>query len=214
MAIELKSFEAAITAADFSSEDYCGTHYAAKMLGLSVSDVQMLVEKGEIDAWKTLGGYRRVALRSINCYLTKNKSALSQVNTNPKYRLRVLIVEDDENTQELYQSLFASWDLALDCTWMSSAVQALMDTASIRPDLLITDLQMPGVDGIEMLKALTRNKHLAKMQILVITGVKNDVIEARGGIPGYAHVVQKPINFDWLQGYLLALLKANSQWRN
>ena len=89
-----------------------------------------------------------------------------------------------------------------------------MDTASIRPDLLITDLQMPGVDGIEMLKALSRNKHLAKMQILVITGVKNDVIEARGGIPGYAHIVQKPINFDWLQGYLLALLKANSQWRN
>ena len=44
MSIEPKSFEAAIVAADFSSEDYCGTSYAAKLMGLSVATVQSLVE--------------------------------------------------------------------------------------------------------------------------------------------------------------------------
>ena len=58
---EPKSFEAAITATDLSSEDYCGTSDAAKLLGLSVATVQSLVEKGEIEAWKTLGGHRRIA---------------------------------------------------------------------------------------------------------------------------------------------------------
>ena len=49
-----KSFEDAMSAADFSAEDYCGTSYAAKLMGLSVATVQALVEKGEIEAWKTL----------------------------------------------------------------------------------------------------------------------------------------------------------------
>jgi excisionase family DNA binding protein len=211
---EPKSFEAAITASDFSSEDYCGTSYAAKLLGLSVATVQSLVEKGEIEAWKTLGGHRRIALKSINAYLAKNSPQLSRVDTDPKHRLRVLMVEDDEATRDLYRCQFEDWDLPVDCTWMPSALEAMMDIASMRPDLLITDLSMPGVDGIEMLKALKRNLQLADMQIVVISGLPPEAVEARGGLPQHAYLLQKPVNFDWLHGYLTALLTANRKWRH
>ncbi len=211
---EPRSFEAAITAADFSSEDYCGTSYAAKLLGLSVATVQSLVEKGEIEAWKTLGGHRRIALKSINAYLAKNSPQLSRVDTDPKHRLRVLMVEDDEATRELYRYQFEDWDLPVDCTWMPSALEAMMDIASMRPDLLITDLSMPGVDGIEMLKTLKRNLQLADMQIVVISGLEPEAVAARGGLPPHAHLLKKPVNFDWLHGYLTALLTANRKWRH
>ena len=214
MAREPKSFEAAITAADFSSEDYCGTSYAAKLLGLSVATVQSLVEKGEIEAWKTLGGHRRIALQSINAYLAKNSPQLSRVDTDPKSRLRVLMVEDDEDTRELYRCQFEEWDLPVDCTWMPSALEAMMDIASMRPDLLITDLSMPGVDGIEMLKACKRNLQLSDMQIVVISGLAPEAVKARGGLPSEAHLLQKPINFDWLHGYITALVTANRKWRH
>lgn len=210
---EPKSFEDAISSPDFSSEDYCGTSYAAKLLGLSVATVQSLVEKGEIEAWKTLGGHRRIALQSISAYLAKNNPQLTRVDTDPKNRLRVLLVEDDESTRELYQFQFEEWDLPVDCTWMPSALQALMDIASMRPDLLITDLSMPGVDGIEMLKALKRNQQLSDMQIVVISGLPKEAIEARGGLPPHAHLLQKPVNFDWLHGYLTALVTAKRKWR-
>ncbi len=213
MSREPKTFEAAITADDFSSSDYCGTSYAAKLLGLSVATVQSLVEKGEIEAWKTLGGHRRIALNSINAYLAKYSPQLSRADTNPKHRLRVLIVEDDEATRELYRAYFDEWDLPVDCTWMPSALEALMDIASMRPDLLITDLSMPGVDGIEMLKALKRNQQLTDMQIVVISGLPLEAITERGGLPVHAHLQQKPINFDWLQGYVTALVTANAKWR-
>jgi excisionase family DNA binding protein len=214
MTREPRSFEAAITASDFSSEDYCGTSYAAKLLGLSVATVQSLVEKGEIEAWKTLGGHRRIALKSINVYLAKNSPQLNRVDTDPKHRLRVLMVEDDEATRELYRCQFEDWDLPVDCTWMPSALEAMMDIASMRPDLLITDLSMPGVDGIEMLKALKRNLQLADMQIVVISGLAPEAVAARGGLPPHAHLLQKPVNFDWLHGYLTALLTANRKWRH
>lgn len=213
MSREPKSFEAAITAEDFSSSDYCGTSYAAKLLGLSVATVQSLVEKGEIEAWKTLGGHRRIALQSINAYLARYSPQLSRVDTNPKHRLRVLIVEDDEATRELYRAYFEEWDMPVDCTWMPSALEAMMDIASMRPDLLITDLSMPGVDGIEMLKVLKRNQQLADMQIVVISGLPAEAIAERGGLPPHAHLLKKPVNFDWLQGYVTALVTANAKWR-
>src|SRR3990167_53690 len=213
MAREPKSFEAAITAEHFSSTDYCGTSYAAKLLGLSVATVQSLVEKGEVDAWKTLGGHRRIALQSINAYLARNSPQLSRADINPKHRLRVLIVEDDESTRDLYRCQFEEWDLPVDCTWMTSALEALMDIASMRPDLLITDLSMAGVDGFEMLKALKRNVQLADMQVVVISGLPAEAIAERGGLPPYAHLLQKPVNFAWLQGYVTALVAANAKWR-
>lgn len=208
---KLKTFEDAITASDFSSDDYCGTSYAAKLLGLSVATVQSLVEKGEIEAWKTLGGHRRIALCSINAYLAK--SAKPAFRPDTAARLRVMLVEDDDNTRELYKCQFDEWDLPIDCTWMPSALEAMMDIASVRPDLLVTDLSMPGVDGLEMLRALKRNAQLADMQIVVISGLPAAAIEARGGLPLHAHLHGKPVNFDWLQGFLTALVAANVKWR-
>ena len=210
-----KTFEEAISAPDFSSDDYCGTSYAARLLGLSVATVQSLVEKGEIEAWKTLGGHRRIALRSIHEYLEKNSRQPPAARTDPHNRLRVLLVEDDEVTRELYQLEFESWNLPVDCTWMSSAMEALMDIASMRPDLLITDLSMPGVDGFEMLKALKRNVELADMQVIVISGLPRHAFEARGGFPEDAFMLNKPVKFDWLQGFMTAMvalkLKQNQQ---
>ncbi|MFI5447526.1 response regulator [Polaromonas sp. UC242_47] len=207
------SFESAITATDFSSEDYCGTTYAAKLLGLSVATVQSLVEKGEIEAWKTLGGHRRLSLRAINAYLQKHSPQLAHADPDPRSRLSVLVVEDDEAARELYKAQFEQWDMTVDCSFMNSALEALMDIASMRPDLLITDLNMPGVDGLEMLRALKRNQQLSAMQILVISGLPEDVVKERGGLPPSAHYLEKPINFDWLHGYITALLVANRKWR-
>ena len=201
-----KTFEDAITAPDFSSDDYCGTTYAASLLGLSVATVQSLVEKGEIEAWKTMGGHRRIALNSIENYLTKNGRQQLVTPADPQNRLRVLVVEDDEPTRELYQLEFKSWNLPVDCTWMASAMEALMDIASMRPDLLITDLSMPGVDGFEMLKAIKRNIELADMQVIVISGLQRQAFDSRGGFPEDAFMLQKPINFDWLQGFMSAMV--------
>jgi CheY-like chemotaxis protein len=207
MAHELKSFEAAITAADFSSDDFCGINYAGKVLGMTDAEVQALVERGALDAWKTLGGHTRISLQSVLAFKSPSKTAQPPLPGAPK-PIRVLIVEDDEVTRDLYRHQLDEWDLPVDCTWVSSALEALMDIASMRPDLLITDLSMPGVDGIEMLRALKRNKHLANMKIIVISGLPPASIASRGGLPADAHLVPKPANFDWLQGFVTALMNA------
>lgn len=207
----IKSFEEAITSSDFQIEDYCGTSYAASLLGLSVATVQSLVEKGEIEAWKTMGGHRRIALHSINTYLEKNRRSTLKLSAED-LGLRVLIVEDDEATRDLFQHEFDAWDLPIDCTVMASGLEAMMDIASMRPDLLITDLVMPGVDGFELLKAMKRNVELIHMQVVVITGLPAQAFEVRGGLPEGSFLLSKPINFDWLQGFMTAMVASRAKY--
>ena len=204
-----KSFEETISEPGFFSEDYCGTSYAAKLLRLSVATVQALVERGDIEAWKTMGGHRRLAIKSVHAYLLKNSPQLPTLITQASARLRVMLVEDDDNARELYRCQFEAWDLPIDCTFVPSALEALMDIASMRPDLLVTDLSMAGIDGLEMLNTLKRNQNLSGMSIVVITGLEPEAIDARGGLPKHAYLLKKPINFDWLQGYMTALVTAN-----
>jgi excisionase family DNA binding protein len=50
--------------------DVCGTFYASKVLGVSVAKVQALVERGELEAWRTKGGHRRISMQSVKAYLS------------------------------------------------------------------------------------------------------------------------------------------------
>lgn len=186
-----------------SIEDYCGTFFAAKLLGLSVGTVQGLVEKGELQAWKTKGGHRRISMQSIREYQRKN--GLTEIPEKTRF-LKVLVVEDDPAMLEVFKSTIDGWTLPVDCSLMSSAMEALIDINTIKPDLLITDLNMPGVDGFELLRTLRANSSFASMVLVAMTGLSNVEIAERGGLPAQAVTIQKPVDMRWLQGFLAALV--------
>ena len=119
--------------------------------------------------------------------------------------LRVLVLEDDELMLELYRCQFDMWALPVECTWMSSATDALKSIDSLRPQLLITDLSMPGVDGWQMLQELEARPQLADMKIVVISGVQAEVIAARGGLSPRIDFLRKPVDFAWLRRCVTAL---------
>ena len=76
-------------------EDYCGTTYAAKLLGLSVGTIQSLVEKNELQAWKTQGGHRRISMPSIRDYQRRHNMLVAPAEPRDN-RIKVLLVEDDD----------------------------------------------------------------------------------------------------------------------
>jgi CheY-like chemotaxis protein len=120
-------------------------------------------------------------------------------------RLSVLVVEDDEAMLELYRCQFEFWDLPVDGTWMSSASEALQAMANLQPDLLITDLSMPGVDGLALLGSLQRDPQWAGLNIVVVSGLAPEQIAARGGLPEAIKVLRKPVDFAWLRRHVAAL---------
>jgi excisionase family DNA binding protein len=191
-------------------EDFCGTTFAAKLLGLSVGTVQTLVEKNELQAWKTQGGHRRISMPSIRDYQLKHN--MLAPHTDPRdHRLRVLLVEDDPVTRELLRGYCHRSSMPVDCTAMASGLEALIDIASIQPDVLITDLDMPGVDGFELLRTLRQNPLFSRMTTLVLSALVPEEVAQRGGLPEGSIFVAKPINMDWFNGFFTAFLASRYQ---
>lgn len=184
-------------------KSFCTTREAATLLGVSVGTVQLWVESGLLQAWKTAGGHRRVIRESVNQLLHKKPvPAPSQMPpataASDSRRLRVLVVEDDANLLRLYQAHLARWPMAPEVTVTDNAVTALLLMGRKCPDLLVTDLCMPGMDGFNMLRVLRETPEITHTTIVVVSGLDSDDIRQRGGIPGGIEVLPKPIPFPRL----------------
>lgn len=186
-------------------ESFCGTSYASKILGLSVGTIQGLVEKNELRAWRTNGGHRRISLKSIQEYQHRHNLHPNAL-MHGEERLKVLVVEDDEASRLMLQMNLDRWDLPLDVIMYSSAIEAMLDIPSLHPQVLLTDLVMPGVDGFELVKTLHEHAGYRSMAVVAMTGLQPEQVMDLGGLPEGVQLLLKPIDLEWLRGFLGALI--------
>jgi excisionase family DNA binding protein len=182
-------------------KSFCTTREAATLLGVSVGTVQLWVENGLLQAWKTAGGHRRVLRDSVESLLHKKPSApvgTTVVSVSGQRRMRVMVVEDDPSLLRLYETQLARWTIPMELTLMDNAISALLHMGRGGPDLLITDLHMPGMDGFAMLRVLNQSPEMARTKMVVVSGLDADEINARGGVPTGVEVLAKPIPFAQL----------------
>ncbi|MCF8154809.1 MAG: response regulator [Rhodoferax sp.] len=181
-------------------KSFCTTREAATQLGVSVGTVQLWVESGLLQAWKTAGGHRRVLRDSVEGLLHKRPAQpvpsdpAVQTPSGPR-RMRILVVEDDPDLLRLYQAQISCWPMPTDLTLVDNAISALLHMGRGGPDLLISDLQMTGMDGFGMLKVLHKAPEMAYTKVVVVTGLDAAEVDARGGVPPGVEVLAKPIPF-------------------
>jgi CheY-like chemotaxis protein len=128
----------------------------------------------------------------------------------PGGAFQVLVVEDEPDFRQLFELHLRSWGLPIHLTSVPSGFEALLQIGASRPDLLITDLRMPGIDGFEMLRALKAAGTLGELEIIVVTALTAHTITERGGLPEGVSVLYKPLHFAELQQ---RLLQSVEQWR-
>jgi excisionase family DNA binding protein len=186
-------------------KSFCTTREAATLLGVSVGTVQLWVESGLLRAWKTAGGHRRVLRDSVERLLRRTPEPTADTNQadtlppNQPRKLNVLVVEDDRDLLRLYQVNLSRWPMQPNVTCIDNAVAALMLLGRGGPDLLITDLHMPGMDGFAMLRVLNKAPEMRNTKMVVVSGLSSEAIAAQGGLPAGVQVLPKPIPFELLQ---------------
>jgi CheY-like chemotaxis protein len=117
-----------------------------------------------------------------------------------------MVVEDDNRTRIMLQANIKKWELPIDAVMYTSAVEALLDMPGWQPDVLLTDLRMPHVDGFEFLKILSEHATFNSLTIVAISGMSAKEVHAKGGLPDGVQLLQKPIDLEWLRGFFDALL--------
>jgi excisionase family DNA binding protein len=188
-----------------TGQEVCSTREAADRLGVSLRTVQLWAEAGLLRAWKTPGGHRRILLASVDELLRRRAGETSRRPPGGNYQ--VLIVEDEPDFRHLFELHLRSWGLPIDLQCVPSGFDALLQIGASRPDLLITDLRMPGIDGFEMLRALRASGEISDLEIIVVTALTEHTINERGGLPPGVTVLHKPLRFADLRLHLGQLLE-------
>lgn len=193
-------------------KSFCTTREAAVLLGVSVGTVQLWVESGLLQAWKTSGGHRRVLRESIDGLLHKGVDALPSPSPDPMpavstRALNVLVVEDDDNLLRLYKARLAQWPIKPVISLADNGVTGLLMMGRSNPDLLITDLDMPGLDGFNMLRVLHQTPEMRHATIVVVTGLDPAEVDRRGGVPQGVEVLPKPVPFERLLAIATAITR-------
>jgi two-component system alkaline phosphatase synthesis response regulator PhoP len=120
-------------------------------------------------------------------------------------RERLLVVDDEEDILELVQyNLHRS---GYDVTAVSSGEEALKAARSARPDLVVLDLMLPGVDGLEVCRLLKRDVRTSDLPIVMLTarGEEGDIV--KGLELGADDYVTKPFSPKVLVARVRAVLR-------
>lgn len=205
----------------------------ADALGLSPTSIQLLVEKGVLKAWRTTGGHRRIFPESVKAVLLERgtlRAAAARpiavavgaddhdaarggepepLPKNPRV-FDVLVAEDDAEMQRLYQARLRVFGDRVAVRIARDGVAALLAVGQRVPDLMILDVGLPGLSGLDALHSLRADERTARMPVVVVSGLDRSDIDQLGAVPPGTLLLRKPVQFDRLFGFIEGLLTVHS----
>lgn len=131
-------------------------------------------------------------------------------NTTPDLP-RVLIVDDERQILELCESALAPHAKVTSVTRGADAFQA---ASTLRPDVILLDIAMPGVDGWHVCRELRADARTASIPVIVLTGHDDDHTTATAIRHGVRAVLTKPCSVDRLIAALLAAAETSQRQRD
>jgi CheY-like chemotaxis protein len=105
---------------------------------------------------------------------------------------RVLVVEDDPETRHFYAGLLSAD--GFETYEAHNGFQAFAKAIETRPDLVLTDIAVPGLDGIELCRRLRADPQTRGVRILAVTGYDDRHYPDRAVDAGADQVLLKPVD--------------------
>ncbi|MDE1948409.1 MAG: response regulator [Burkholderiales bacterium] len=173
------------------------TAQAAKRLGVSAQTVQKWVDAGYLPAWKTVGGHRRLDAEAVERMAVERRSGDSPVRG-----VSIMLVEDDPVTAAVLEEQLLAMRADAEVRIFEDGFSALLDAGRDVPNVLVTDIDLPGLDGLAMVSQLRQNPATQKMQIVLVTHHTRAELARFGPVPEGVTLLHKPVPAEVLAGAL------------
>jgi CheY-like chemotaxis protein len=119
---------------------------------------------------------------------------------------RILSIEDDVDLQQVFAYVLTKngWDV----TYAYDGKDGLEKAAELKPDLILLDMMLPGLNGIEVIKALKAAEATRPIPVVVMTAYPGDeqFLKASVIAMGAVEYLAKPVRIDTLVNMVSRLL--------
>lgn len=140
--------------------------------------------------------------------VTATAASLDGMSDNQAKRKRVLVVDDSQDMTEMLKD---SLDNIYDVIMASDGVKGLKKAMETKPDIILTDLMMPNMNGMELCRALKENPETVNIPIIILTAKHDLGVKLEGLTIGADDYITKPFNLDVLRLRMRRLIELNSK---
>lgn len=168
------------------------TAQVARLLGLAVRSVQLMVDRGDLQGWKTAGGHRRIAADSVSRWLDVQRLGGACAGLGAAPTPRILLIEDSRHFQNLASLLIGQHFPGVSLSVADNGITGLAMVGELQPDVLIIDIILPGIDGHTLINTLRSEARFKDSRLVVLTALdqaqRQPFRQALEGLP----VIHKP----------------------
>lgn len=158
------------------------------------------IKNGYLEAFSTPGGQYRVYAADLLKFLkTRNMKIPDEIYEEVAATDRkILVVDDDKDLNNLVKMYFNRIIPKLDVIQAFDGYEAGRFISEMRPEIIVLDIDLPGVNGIDICKHIKQDDTLGNPYVVVITGMNNEDIRQKVLSIGADSFFEKPLDFEQL----------------
>ncbi len=163
----------------------------AELLMVSPITVRQWAQKGLIEAQVTAGGHRRFTLEAVRRFARERDLVLPQLSTSVH---SLLVVDDDRQLNQFLVTLFTTQVDDLTVYSAEDGFEAGRMVAAHRPDVVLLDVMMPGMDGVDVCRRIKASPQTAHIRVVGMTGFHTPEVTSRMLAAGAQALLKKPFD--------------------
>lgn len=177
------------------------THEVSRLLHVNPRSVINWIEQSLLPSYRTPGGHRRIRRDDLLAFLRKHQIPTPESLVEGKFN--VLIVDDEPEIVDIMKAYLMRQG-GYETASASDGISALIEVGRSRPDLLVLDIMIPGVDGIEVCRRIKADPNNRTVIIAVSGSTEHEKRILQAGADAF---MAKPIDLEKLHSEAKRLLR-------
>lgn len=173
----------------------------ARYCQVNVNTVKRWIRNGQLKAFKTPSGHFRVIRENFIQFVKKYGYPLeSRLLGKREQNVDILIIDDDPSHLQLVTYLIHRFNESLTVATAGNGVEGFKMIDQMKPKLVLLDLNMPDISGMDLTKMVRSQESLAETRIGIISAFLDAGLRKSLARLQVVRIITKPIQVDQLMG--------------
>ncbi len=182
------------------------TFEISQICGVNPTTVQNWIKRKKLKAFQTPGGHRRVRREDLISFMKEFGMPFPEgFSQGPPL---VMIVDDESDILDMLEDLLKTENENISVVKAQSGIAALLMIGEFKPDLLILDIMMPGMNGFEVCQKLKSTQGTQNIKIVAISGDHSPGVKERILSAGADLFFTKPLEVVGFREQCFGLLQS------